>query len=146
MLPVIDSRTKARFQLEITKFSKFKESLLSRSNFRPTLIGNLPWKISVMSLWDIEIESFVLGIFLQCDIENTLKDWSANVEGELKLLNLKNHENDKVFLIKCLFKEKENSWGYSPFITINNVINNGFYDEINDAITVEACITLNLPF
>jgi len=144
---VIENRTEASFQLELNEFSKFKESLLSRSNIRPTIVGNLPWKISAMSLWNSDKETFVLGIFLQCDIDKEIKNYSVNAAADLKLVNLKDLKNDKTLTIKSVFKPNENSWGFSPFITMDEIMNknNGFYDETKDRVILEACLSLDFP-
>ena len=144
IIPVIESRSEATFQLELNNFSKFKESFETRSSSIPCIVGDLGWKIQAISLWDKD-EDFVLGFFVQCANERNSPNRSISATVELKLLNLKNKEQSKVIKLICLFDEKQNSWGYSPFISMNEIINpiNDFYDPKNDLVFLEVGINLN---
>ena len=70
------------------------------------------------------------------------------VYSKLKLVNLKDLKNDKTLSIKSVFKPNENSWGFSPFITMDEITNknNGFYDETKDRVILEACLSLDFPY
>ncbi len=116
-----ESRAEATFQLVIEDFSKFKEGKESRLSAQPCIVRNLPWKILAMSKQTNNRE-FSLGFFLQCNAESDSTRWSVCAVAELRLLHNTDPEKNFVKKIQHLFYLKENDWGFSPFITMKEIM------------------------
>lgn len=81
----------------VPNFSKLKESVLSP----PCFVRNLPWKIMVMPRMQPQQQQIQgqaaadrpatrsLGFFLQCNGESESASWSCNAVAELRLLSVK---------------------------------------------------------
>lgn len=141
-----DSRAEATFQLVIADFSKFKESRESRLSSQPCIVRNLPWKILAMSKVTNNRE-FVLGFFLQCNADSDSTRWSVSAAAELRLLHISDPEKNFVKKIHHLFYLKENDWGFSPFITMKEIMDpeKGFYNAQTDSITLEVWLNADAP-
>jgi len=116
-----ESRAEATFQLVIEDFTKFKENKESRLSLQPCIVRNLPWKILAMSKQTNNRE-FALGFFLQCNAESDSTRWSVCAVAELRLLHKNDPEKNFVKKIQHLFYLKENDWGFSPFITMKEIM------------------------
>ena len=141
-----ESRAEATFQLTIENFSKFKDSRESRLNTTPCIVRNLPWKILAMSKQGSNRES-VLGFFLQCNADSESARWSVCAVAELRLLHQTDPEKNFVKKIQHLFYLKENDWGFSPFITMKEIMDleRGFYNADKDSITLEVWLNADAP-
>jgi hypothetical protein len=116
-----DSRAEATFQLVVEDFTKFKEMKESRLSGQACIVRNLPWKILAMSKQTNNRE-FALGFFLQCNAESESTRWSVCAAAELRLLHQTDPEKSFVKKIQHLFYLKENDWGFSPFITMKEIL------------------------
>ncbi|XP_037936692.1 ubiquitin carboxyl-terminal hydrolase 7 [Teleopsis dalmanni] len=100
----------------------------------------LPWKIMVMP------NERALGFFLQCNGENESPAWSCNANAELRL---KCHKPDAPPFtrarIKHLFYSKENDYGYSNFITWQELQDPEKCYIHNDSITLEVHVVADAP-
>lgn len=139
-----DARSEATFQFVVPNFSKLKDSLLSP----PTYVRNLPWKIMVMprtSQGQDKIPTKSLGFFLQCNGESDSSAWSCNAVAELRLLNHKEGGEPFTRRIQHLFFSKENDWGFSHFMTLNDVMDpeKGYIKD--DSITLEVHVSADAP-
>ncbi len=141
-----ESRAEATFQLVINDFSKFKESKESRLSPTPCTVRNLPWKILAMSK-QINNKEFVLGFFLQCNADSESTRWSVCAAAELRLLHLTDPSKNLIKKIQHLFYLKENDWGFSPFITMKELMDpeKGFYNSQTDSITLEVWLHADAP-
>jgi len=144
MNPYIESPTRATFQLLINDFSKFKESGETRLSPKPCMVRHFQWKILATSKKIfIKDKEFGLDFFLQCYAESNLPTWSVSAAAELKILHLTDPEKNLVKKVQHLFCLKEHDWGFSPFVTMKEIMDpeKGFYNQLNDCITLE--ISLN---
>ena len=116
-----ESRAEATFQLVVEDFTKFKEMKESRLSGQACIVRNLPWKILAMSKQTNNRE-FALGFFLQCNAESESTRWSVCAAAELRLLHQTDPEKSFVKKIQHLFYLKENDWGFSPFITMKEIL------------------------
>ena len=116
-----DSRAEATFQLVVEDFTKFKEMKESRLSGQACILRNLPWKILAKSKQTNNLE-FALGFFLQCNAESESTRWSVCAAAELRLLHQTDPEKSFVKKIQHLFYLKENDWGFSPFITMKEIL------------------------
>lgn len=138
-----EMRSEATFSFRVDNFSKLKESVLST----PCYVRNLPWKIMVMQRTSIQNQSETrsMGFFLQCNAESESSSWSCNAKAELRLLSFKADQEPFVRNIKHLFYSKENDWGFSHFMSWNEILDpeRGFIQD--DAITLEVHVVAEAP-
>jgi hypothetical protein len=141
-----ESRAEHTFQLTIADFSKFKESRESRLSPQPCIVRNLPWKVLAMSK-NINNREYVLGFFLQCNADSESTRWSVCATAELRLLHTSDPEKNLVKRIRHLFYLKENDWGFSPFITMKEIMDpeKGYYNQQKDCITLEVWLNADAP-
>lgn len=116
-----ESRAEATFQLVVEDFTKFKEMKESRLSPQPCVVRNLPWKILAMSK-QTNNRDFALGFFLQCNAESESTRWSVCAVAELRLVHQTDPEKNFIKKIQHLFYLKENDWGFSPFITMKEIL------------------------
>ncbi|CAH1982094.1 unnamed protein product [Acanthoscelides obtectus] len=139
-----ESRSEATFRFTVQNFSKLKDSVLSP----PCFVRNLPWKIMVMprtSHAQDRTTQKSLGFFLQCNGESESSSWSCYAVAELRLLSVRSEEEHFTRKIHHLFYSKENDWGFSHFMTWNDVLDpeKGFIKD--DAITLEVQVVADAP-
>lgn len=116
-----ESRAEATFQLVVEDFTKFKEMKESRLSPQPCVVRNLPWKILAMSK-QTNNRDFSLGFFLQCNAESESTRWSVCAVAELRLVHQTDPEKNFTKKIQHLFYLKENDWGFSPFISMKEIL------------------------
>lgn len=139
-----EARSEATFRFVVTDFSRLKESVLSP----PTYVRNLPWKIMVMPRTNTGNDrqpTKSLGFFLQCNGESESSTWSCNATAELRIISQKEGVENFVRKIQHLFYGKENDWGFSHFMTWNDVLDpeKGFI--VNDSIILEVWVCADAP-
>ena len=146
-----DARSVATFRFVVPNFSKLKDSVLSP----PCYVRNLPWKIMVMPRTQQQQgqiqgqgdrpSSRSLGFFLQCNGESESASWSCNAIAELRLLSVKEGQENFSRKIHHLFYSKENDWGFSHFMAWNDVLDpeKGYIKE--DTITLEVFVSADAP-
>lgn len=141
-----EMRSEATFSYRVENFSKLKESVLSP----PCYVRNLPWKIMVMQRTSNpsdrnQTETRSMGFFLQCNAESESSSWSCNAKAELRLLSYKSDQEPFVRQIKHLFYSKENDWGFSHFMSWNEILDpeKGYIQD--DTITLEVHVLAEAP-
>lgn len=141
-----ESRAECTFQLVIDDFQKFKDNKESRLSPQPCIVRNLPWKILAMSK-QANNREFALGFFLQCNAESESTRWSVCAVAELRLIHQTDPEKNFVKKIQHLFYLKENDWGFSPFITMKEIMDpeKGFYNIKTDSVTLEVWLNADAP-
>jgi ubiquitin carboxyl-terminal hydrolase 7 len=92
-------------------------------------------------------EHKTLGFFLQCNAENESPRWSIGAFAELRLLHQTDPTKNFVKTIHHIFYNRENDWGYAPFITIKELMDpeKGYYNAEKDSITLEVSINAEAP-
>ncbi|PIK49499.1 putative ubiquitin carboxyl-terminal hydrolase 7 [Apostichopus japonicus] len=137
-----DSRSEATFRHVVQSISKLKDTSLST----PCIVRNLPWKIMAMlrTTQSGDRPSKSLGFFLQCNGESESQSWSCQATAELRLINQSGGQ-DHVRKIMHLFYFKENDWGFSHFLSWNEMLDEekGFVKD--DTIILEAHVTADAP-
>ncbi|CAG2053440.1 unnamed protein product [Timema podura] len=141
---VDESRSETTFSFTVNSFSKLKESVLSP----PCFVRNLPWKIMVMprtSQTQDRQTQRSLGFFLQCNGESESSSWSCYAVAELRLLNHKEDGEPFCRKIQHLFYSKENDWGFSHFMSWQDVLepDKGYIKD--DTITLEVHVVADAP-
>lgn len=137
-----EARSEATFSFKVENFSQIRDSALSP----PCIIRNLPWKIMIMQrqTQNQERASKSLGYFLQCNGESESSAWSCQATAELRILN---QRDGTVFKrnISHLFYSKENDWGFSHFMTWNEVLDpeKGFLKD--DTVIFEVKVNADAP-
>lgn len=146
--PMIDEeemRSEASFKFRVENFSKLKDSVLSP----PCYVRNLPWKIMVMPRTsmtnDRTVDPRSLGVFLQCNGESESSSWSCNAMAELRLHSFKPDHEPFIRKIKHLFYSKENDWGFSHFMSWNEICDpeKGYIQD--DSILLEVHVVAEAP-
>ncbi|XP_022916946.1 ubiquitin carboxyl-terminal hydrolase 7 isoform X1 [Onthophagus taurus] len=140
-----DARSEATFHFVVPQFSKLKDSVLSP----PCYVRNLPWKIMVMPRTSHAQERTPaqksLGFFLQCNGESESSSWSCYAVAELRLLSVRQEVESFSRKIQHLFYSKENDWGFSHFMSWNDVLDpeKGYIKD--DTITLEVHVCADAP-
>lgn len=139
-----ETRAEATFKYTVDNFSKLKESVLSP----PCFVRNLPWKIMVMprmTMGNDRSENRSLGFFLQCNGESDSSSWSCKAMAELRLLSFKLDQDPFVRKINHLFYSKENDWGFSHFISWNEIVDpeKGYIQD--DCVVLEVHVVAEAP-
>ena len=139
-----ESRSEATFRYTVENVSKMKDSHLSP----PCFVRNLPWKIMVMprsSQTQERQPQRSLGFFLQCNGESESSSWSCYAVAELRLLACKEGQEPFSRKIQHLFYSKENDWGFSHFMTWQDVLDPDKGYIKNDTITLEVHVIADAP-
>ncbi|XP_018373851.1 PREDICTED: ubiquitin carboxyl-terminal hydrolase 7 isoform X4 [Trachymyrmex cornetzi] len=139
-----EARSEATFRYTVENISKMKDSQLSPACY----VRNLPWKIMVMprsSQTQERQPQRSLGFFLQCNGESESTSWSCYAVAELRLLSCKEGQEPFSRKIQHLFYSKENDWGFSHFMTWQDVLDpdRGFIKD--DSITLEVHVVADAP-
>ncbi|XP_023245457.1 ubiquitin carboxyl-terminal hydrolase 7 [Copidosoma floridanum] len=139
-----EARNEATFRYTVESVSKMKDSQLSP----PCFVRNLPWKIMVMprsSQTQERQPQRSLGFFLQCNGESESSSWSCYAVAELRLLSCKEGQDPFNRKIQHLFYSKENDWGFSHFMSLQDVldIEKGYIKD--DTITLEVHVVADAP-
>ena len=139
------ARPQATFSFSVPNFSTLNESVLSPSTF----VRNLPWKIMIMPRQvgtgtGNERATKSMGYFLQCNGESESSSWSCQASAELRV---RSHNKEKDFSRKIshLFYAKENDWGFSHYMSWNEVVDpeKGFVKD--DSVSFEVKVTADAP-
>ncbi|XP_071625483.1 speckle-type POZ protein-like [Temnothorax longispinosus] len=145
MHPPERARSEATFRYTVENISKMKDSQLSPAFY----VRNLPWKIKVWPSRSSETQERqpqrYLAFYLYCNEESesteseSTESESCYAIAELRLLSCKEGQEpfSRKFSRKRLFNSK-NYWGYSNFMTWQDVLDpdRGFIKD--DSITLEA--------
>jgi ubiquitin carboxyl-terminal hydrolase 7 len=139
-----ESRAEVTFRYTVDNITKLKETQLSPS----CMARNLPWKIMVMPRMNQHAERAnqkTLGFFLQCNAESESSSWSCNAAAELRIINHKPDGEPFVRRIQHLFYSKENDWGFSHFISWNDLMDaeRGYCKD--DTVIFEAHVIADAP-
>ncbi|XP_071444786.1 ubiquitin carboxyl-terminal hydrolase 7 [Hetaerina americana] len=138
-----ESRSEATFRYTVQGISKLKDSELSP----PCIVRNLPWKIMVMPRTSTgpERNQRSLGFFLQCNAESESSSWSCFAIADLKIVSQKEGVESFTRKIQHLFFSKENDWGFSHFMSLNEVLDpeKGFIKD--DSIILEVHVAADAP-
>ncbi|XP_018496359.1 ubiquitin carboxyl-terminal hydrolase 7 [Galendromus occidentalis] len=117
-----EARAEATFRFEVDNISHLRDTRLSE----PTFVRNLPWKIMVMPRHNANSNerqpSKSLGFFLQCNGDSDSGSWSCSAQAALRLISHKEGVENSERKITHVFYNKENDWGYSHFLSWNDVI------------------------
>ncbi|GLG95277.1 Ubiquitin carboxyl-terminal hydrolase 7 [Gryllus bimaculatus] len=139
-----EARSEATFRYTVQNFSKLKESQLSPSCY----VRNLPWKIMVMPRTSQTADRQTqrsLGFFLQCNGESESSSWSCYATAELRLLSSKEDTEPFSRKIQHLFYSKENDWGFSHFMSWQEVLESDKQYVKDDSITLEVHVVADAP-
>nr|CAD7576606.1 unnamed protein product [Timema californicum] len=132
-----ESRSETTFSFTVNSFSKLKESVLSP----PCFVRNLPWKIMVMprtSQTQDRQTQRSLGFFLQGELD---VPFTPNSHHTVLLKGAELFGNK----IQHLFYSKENDWGFSHFMSWQDVLepDKGYIKD--DTITLEVHVVADAP-
>ncbi|KAK7111658.1 ubiquitin carboxyl-terminal hydrolase 7-like isoform X1 [Littorina saxatilis] len=137
-----DSRAEATFRYTVENISKLKETALSQS----CMVRNLPWKIMAMPRNSQNTDrQKSLGFFLQCNADSDSASWSCHANAELRILNARPDTEPFCRKIQHLFYCKENDWGFSHFLSWNELLDpeKGYVKD--DKVTVEVHVVADAP-
>jgi len=143
-----EARPEATFSHTVHDFPNLKESTLSP----PTMVRNLPWKIMIMPRGPNQGEgrpggqAKSMGFFLQCNGESEASSWSCQAQAELRVINQKNPQENFVRKIGHLFYAKENDWGFSHYLSWNDVCDpeKGYITE-DGSVTFQVKVQADAP-
>merc|ERR1719420_946459 len=137
-----EARSEATFQFRVENFSTIKDSVLSD----PCIVRNLPWKIMIMqrmtTTQDRNTKS--VGFFLQCNGESESIAWSCHASADLRLLHQRGGQKFSRN-ITHMFYSKENDWGFSHYMSWNDVQDpdKGYIKD--DSVVFEVKVNADAP-
>jgi hypothetical protein len=126
------------FRFSVAGFSKLNKSVFSP----PTFIQNFSWKIKITPKSVVHYGSpNGLGFFLECNGESNSTTWSCQASAELRVLSHKKDDFSKKISNKW-FCTKESTWGFRPFMSLDDLVDpeNGFIKD--DTVTFEAKVAI----
>ena len=84
--------------------------------------------------------------FLQCNGESEASSWSCQAQAELRVINQKNPQENFVRKIGHLFYAKENDWGFSHYLSWNDVCDpeKGYITE-DGSVTFQVKVQADAP-
>lgn len=137
-----DSRAEATFRFAVDNISKLKETALST----PCMVRNLPWKIMAMprNIQNTDRQKS-LGFFLQCNADSDSASWSCHANAELRILNARPDTEPFCRKIQHLFYCKENDWGFSHFLSWNELLDPEKGYVRDDRVTLEVHVMADAP-
>jgi len=101
--------------------SEFKETIFSP----PLYVRNLPWRVMCIPRSTSGADRKpTLGFFLQCnpiDTQGNNNGWSCYALATLSILSQDKSDNDFQRRINHFFYAKENDWGYSNFMLMEDI-------------------------
>ncbi len=147
-----EARPEATFRFVVENFSTVKESVLSP----PCMVRNLPWKIMIMPRSGQQQQERgggggqgqqqkSMGYFLQCNGESEASSWSCQAQAELRVLSVNPEKETFRRKISHLFYAKENDWGFSHYMSWNDVMDEDRGLIKNDTVTFEVHVTADAP-
>ncbi|XP_015373562.1 PREDICTED: ubiquitin carboxyl-terminal hydrolase 7-like [Diuraphis noxia] len=140
-----NARPEGTFRLEIENFSKLaiiKEQTLSP----PCYVRNLPWKIMIMYRADeYRGLNHAVGFFLQCNGDSENTSWSVNASAELCVISQKEGISNVKRKIQHLFNPKENDYGFSFFMSWEDITDEAKGYIKNDTVFFEVSVTADAP-
>lgn len=146
-----EATSESTFRFVIEEVSKLEDSALSPA----TYVRNLPWKIMAMPRAGQQHDrhqnsnstpaSKSLGFFLQCNGDSESTTWSCNAQAELRIIPQKEGFQPINRRIQHIFYSKENDWGFSQFISMQELLDpeKGFVKD--DTIILEVWVSADAP-
>ncbi|CAJ0914081.1 unnamed protein product, partial [Mesorhabditis belari] len=143
-------RPEGLLELEIDKFSDFARGPadVQQRLSKPIFVRGLPWKILAIPRDQSRCSggrtNKALGFFLQCNGDSEMVAWNCIATATLKVVNQCGGESH-VRRISHTFYPKENDWGYSQFMSCDQLLNpdNGYI--LNDTIKLEVIVSADAP-
>uniref|UniRef100_A0AC35U801 Ubiquitin carboxyl-terminal hydrolase 7 n=1 Tax=Rhabditophanes sp. KR3021 TaxID=114890 RepID=A0AC35U801_9BILA len=147
-------KPEAELELELHKFSEFTRQTVDHQRFSPTVYcRGLPWRILAMPrdgnpskvVYDKTSGKKCLGFFLQCNGESDMIGWTCTAQAELRICSNINSDLDHNRSITHTFYPKENDWGYSQFMSNDQILDaeKGYYK--NDTIKLKVHVFADAP-
>jgi ubiquitin carboxyl-terminal hydrolase 7 len=145
-----DYKPEATLRLAITHFSDFARGHDTQRLSAPAYVRGLPWKILAIPRENSRATvagrtTRALGFFLQCNAESEQTSWSCSAQAILRIIaqrpGVENHERK----ISHTFYPKENDWGYSQFLTCEQLLDpeSGFIKD--DTVVLEVHVNADAP-
>jgi len=138
-----ENRSNVVIKFVINDFTKFKDDRKFHFSTDWCIIKNVPWRIQA-GIKETKNFDNGLGFYVGSDFSNAEFDCTITY----KVVQNNKINKSKLCLSKTskyVFTDSLNYWGYPEFILLRNImdISNGFYDQVNDSITLEAHIAVN---
>uniref|UniRef100_A0A914H7V1 BTB domain-containing protein n=1 Tax=Globodera rostochiensis TaxID=31243 RepID=A0A914H7V1_GLORO len=137
-------KAKGQIVLQIDKVSKFAGYENSRRLSEAVYIRGLPWKILATS----RTVTDQMGVYLQCNAEDSDPNWSCACSATLRLvLQKKGKEELTRKKDNTIFNSTMNIVGFAQFLTFTKLLdpNNGWYDAKSDTVILSADVTADEP-
>uniref|UniRef100_A0A914H608 MATH domain-containing protein n=1 Tax=Globodera rostochiensis TaxID=31243 RepID=A0A914H608_GLORO len=142
-------KAKGMVMLTIEKVSEFaRGDEKSRRLGEAVYIRGLPWKILALLQTLPDSAERWLGLYLQCNGENTDPSWSCAGSATSRIVSQKEEKEDFTGLnIRHSFCSKTKNWGFSEFMKFEELMDpyNGWYDAKNDTVILEVEVTAEEP-
>ncbi|KAI3418063.1 hypothetical protein GPALN_010652 [Globodera pallida] len=131
-------KAKGQIVLQIDKVSKFAGYENSRRLSEAVYIRGLPWKILVTS----QTVTDQMGVYLQCNAEDSDANWSCACSATLKIVLQKKGKEEHSKEGQQHFQLDDEHLGLRPKLLDPN---NGWYDAKNDTVMLSADVTADEP-
>ncbi|KAL3125841.1 hypothetical protein niasHT_003000 [Heterodera trifolii] len=147
------NKRSGRIIMKIENFFEFARENKRRYSDAVNIRG-FSWRIfaeiQTTTMCDGNKNKKCLGIFLHCEEPaNKECNWCCNCSATLQIVAQKKNKNSKAIQFTGLtFKSvKPNSWGWSEFVTFEQLMNaaNGWYNEKDDSVILAADVSTYSP-
>ncbi|KAL3085698.1 hypothetical protein niasHS_009639 [Heterodera schachtii] len=147
------NKRSGRITMKIENFFEFARENKRRYSDAVNIRG-FSWRIfaeiQTTTMCDGNKNKKYLGIFLHCEEPaNKECNWCCNCSATLQIVGQKKNKDSKAIQFTGLtFKSvKPNSWGWSEFVTFEQLMNpaNGWYNEKDDSVILAADVSTYSP-
>ncbi|KAL3084446.1 hypothetical protein niasHT_036331 [Heterodera trifolii] len=148
------NKRSGRITMKIENFFEFARENKRRYSDAVNIRG-FSWRIfaeiqTTTTMCDGNKNKKCLGIFLHCEeLANKECNWCCNCSATLQIVAQKKNKDSKAIqFIGLTFKSvKPNSWGWSEFVTFEQLMNaaNGWYNEKDDSVILAADVSTYSP-
>uniref|UniRef100_A0A914HA17 BTB domain-containing protein n=1 Tax=Globodera rostochiensis TaxID=31243 RepID=A0A914HA17_GLORO len=143
------NKAKGKIVLKIEKVSEFAQGDGNSFQLSEAMyIRGIPWKILVDCELCPNLQEKYLGFYIRLNDENTEDtNWSCAASATFRIVSQKEGKKDDTQELSRHIFSSNYSWGFEQFMSFEELMdpNNGWYDETNDTMILEADVTADEP-
>lgn len=139
-------KSEATFRYVLDKATEFSQGHETRLS-PPEYVRGLPWKIMAIPR-DTRERRKALGFFLQCNADAEAPDnrsWNCSAHATLRIISQKDGVPNSEKKINHTFYAKENDWGFSQFIHLDQLLEAESGLIKDDAVILEVSVSADAP-
>uniref|UniRef100_A0A914W615 Ubiquitin carboxyl-terminal hydrolase 7 n=1 Tax=Plectus sambesii TaxID=2011161 RepID=A0A914W615_9BILA len=140
-------KPEATLRFELKNFTDFAKGHDQQRLSPPQYVRGLPWKVLAIPRENNrgDRRTKALGFFLQCNADAEQPSWTCSAQAVLRVLSQKEGIEHHERKISHTFYPKENDWGYSQFLSCDQLLDpdNGYIKD--DTIILEVYVNADAP-